>query len=384
MELANDQLKHFLSTMKTFLMLSFFQDYKDEVDCQLDKLSKLENDEFEVSIENEIAARKDALDGMQELIADIQGNYSQMKDQLEEINKRTADQCSDNREIKQHLSAQTKNIELIHETQESMSESMSHLQTNIRESSEKTDKILASNGLILARMEQLYELLTKQNPDLKETLQTDIVTKINVKPTNAEAGDTVSEEMCTAGIEIINSFNGDSADDPLKHGLKDVVGKLQEGNNKVTGFKQKCLEIYVSSPTIKSWVTLNKAFFDGTIEKAFLPLQTYLRTRHGCSNLTLTIELDQECFNKCANTIISTLNRMFNNQQTEVHPNKVMENERKEETHKTAQAGDCSEVIYDTVTKTPVVNMEVTTLCDEMQAIVKKPLIASCEETRGK
>ncbi|XP_052217972.1 uncharacterized protein CXorf38 homolog [Dreissena polymorpha] len=336
MELANDRLNYFLSTMKTFLKLRFFQDFKAEVDCQLEQLSKLEKDEFEVSIENEIAARKDALDGIQESMADMQRSFSQMKDQLEEINKRTADQCLENREIKQHLSAQTKNINSIQETQASISESVSDLQTNIRESSEKTDsrygEIIASNGLILAnqreilaRIDQLNELFQKQTPDAKETLKTDIVTKINVKPTHAKAGNTVSEEMCTAGNEIINSFNGDSADNPLKRRLKDVVEQLQEGNNKVTAFKQKCLEIYISSPTVQSWVTLNKAFFNGTIEKAFLPVQTYLRTRHGCGNLTLTIELDQDCFNKCANTIIINLDRMFNNQQTEDHPYKVTE-----------------------------------------------------------
>ena len=59
----------------------------------------------------------------------------------------------------------------------------------------------------------------------------DIVTKINVKPTNAEAGNTVSEEMCTAGNEIINSFDGDSTDDPMKQRLKDVVEQIQEGSD---------------------------------------------------------------------------------------------------------------------------------------------------------
>ncbi|KAH3791830.1 hypothetical protein DPMN_145320 [Dreissena polymorpha] len=63
LKVSNGDLNYFLSTMKTFLKLNVFQDFKDEVERNLEILGKLENDKFEVSKENELDARKDAMRG---------------------------------------------------------------------------------------------------------------------------------------------------------------------------------------------------------------------------------------------------------------------------------------------------------------------------------
>ncbi|XP_052219431.1 uncharacterized protein LOC127836849 isoform X2 [Dreissena polymorpha] len=89
--------------------------------------------------------------------------------------------------------------------------------------------------------------------------------------------------------------------------------------SKVIGAQQKCVQIYIASPTVQSWMTLIKDFLNGTIEKAFRPIQTHLRTRYGCENLILKFELNEEHFAKCANSIIDILHQIVVNQEREAH-----------------------------------------------------------------
>ncbi|XP_052220606.1 uncharacterized protein CXorf38-like [Dreissena polymorpha] len=154
LKVSNGDLNYFLSTMKTFLKLNVFQDFKDEVERNLEILGKLENDKFEVSKENELDARKDAMGGIQESIAEMLENQKQVGQNIEvlisvndshmqevqncmrQIKEQydiiSTEQCSQHREIRKQISDQTQNLEEIREKQVLLGASMSDLGTDMK------------------------------------------------------------------------------------------------------------------------------------------------------------------------------------------------------------------------------------------------------------
>ncbi|XP_052221703.1 uncharacterized protein LOC127838166 [Dreissena polymorpha] len=241
LKVSNGDLNYFLSTMKTFLKLNVFQDFKDEVERNLEILGKLENDKFEVSKENELDARKDAMSGIQESIAEmlenqkqvgqnievltsvndshmqeVQNCMRQIKEQYEII---STEQCSQHREIRKQISDQTQNLEEISEKQVLLGASMSDLETNMKKWIQE----------LLAKMDHVLAVVEKQNPDKEIALTADAISMLNVLPKNTEEANHVSKVMCSAFNGIINNITVESEIDLHQH-VKDVVDVLQKGD----------------------------------------------------------------------------------------------------------------------------------------------------------
>ncbi|XP_052222727.1 GTPase IMAP family member 8-like [Dreissena polymorpha] len=217
-------------------------------------------------------------------------------------------------------------------------------------------------------MDHVLAVVEKQNPDKEIALTPDAISMINVLPKHKEEDNNVSKEMCSAFNGIINNITVQSVIDPLHQPVKDVVEVLQKEKNTVISVQQKCVEIYIASPTVQSWMTLIKDFLNGTIEKAFHPIQTHLRTRYGCENLILMIELNEEHFAKCANSIIDNLHQIVINQESEVH-SLPKAGELKDEIDETMtsqfQALHLG-MVKDSVTKVPAANKEASNVSEAL------------------
>ncbi|KAH3800553.1 hypothetical protein DPMN_154186 [Dreissena polymorpha] len=75
--------------------------------------------------------------------------------------------------------------------------------------------------------------------------------------------------------------------------------------------KNECMALYIGFSCLDSWLGFIEKYVNGEIYKAFLPVQIYLRTYLGYENLELSVELDEEDFKVCVQTITDQLTALL-------------------------------------------------------------------------
>ncbi|XP_052238365.1 interferon-inducible GTPase 1-like [Dreissena polymorpha] len=73
-----------------------------------------------------------------------------------------------------------------------------------------------------------------------------------------------------------------------------------------------CMALYIGFSSLEGWLGFIENYINGVIAKAFLPVQINLRTYLGYENLELSVELDEEDFKICVNTITDQLTELLN------------------------------------------------------------------------
>ncbi|KAH3864934.1 hypothetical protein DPMN_027967 [Dreissena polymorpha] len=332
MDIPNDQLKNIISQMKTFLKLSVFKDFQSDIKCQLENLRKLDNDTFEITADTEEAARSDALRGVQESVAELISNQRLLGKQIDgllEIGQHQKENCNSRFETVNDKIEQT-HLELLDQRRQTAEDTKlqnEHMQTlqntqlehgavlkdfekNTRADHEQMFKKIEE---ILECVKQLRGLNLEDAPTVSDSKVT-----IHAHDVDKNVEGILSDKMFNAAKSTIQKTKVDSENEELIPPFENAISVLTKDGNEITNLKKKCVEIYIESPTIRSWMTLCADFFNGNIERAFQPLQQCLRTHDEYKNLILEIRLDAEYFFQCMKAVTDNLYEQINLQKQEI------------------------------------------------------------------
>ncbi|KAH3818054.1 hypothetical protein DPMN_119643, partial [Dreissena polymorpha] len=152
----------------------------------------------------------------------------------------------------------------------------------------------------LAVVNQLFEKslqsptpITVQVPDSK------LVVNVNISQ-----GETLVSDV------LVKSMNGVRQGVPitvLQQRLQTVVDELFKGGVDLIDVKNECMALYIRFANFNSWLEFLSKYLTGIIAKAFLPVQEHLRTYLGFEDLELKVDVYEEDFEKCVQSILYQL-----------------------------------------------------------------------------
>ncbi|XP_052285534.1 uncharacterized protein LOC127881588 isoform X3 [Dreissena polymorpha] len=93
----------------------------------------------------------------------------------------------------------------------------------------------------------------------------------------------------------------------LQQLLQKVVDEQFKGGVDLIDVKNECMALYIRFANFNSWLEFLSKYLTGIITKAFLPVQEHLRTYLGFEDLELKVDVYEEDFEKCVQSILYQL-----------------------------------------------------------------------------
>ncbi|KAH3847132.1 hypothetical protein DPMN_089447 [Dreissena polymorpha] len=301
-----------------------FPDCRPEIEHELNVLQMIEQEDFLLTPQHKFDVIHDFYIGMKQTLVELkeQDFYLELivQNLSTEINLNKSETDILMKEKEDHIEALEQRMHACQRNLQSMEQNQRQQAQKVSTFGKDNNVIVDEIRLLKERVERL-ERKTDQTPTNELLLPTDEIlngkceSKITIHAKNVEdvaAYEDITERMCDVANCIINKKPLQPRNSSLKSYFSGLFQRIWRGLSRITHYNRKCLELYIESPSIQSWLTLCEDFSNGTIAMGFQPIQRYLRSFEGLENLTLIIEFDEEYFARCAKESIDQLNARLN------------------------------------------------------------------------
>ncbi|XP_052235023.1 uncharacterized protein LOC127847266 isoform X2 [Dreissena polymorpha] len=342
MAITDDKLKEYISNMRDVLQISIFNKLPD-IQTFLDKLTKLETDINEINTTQEMIARKDALNALVEAHKLLQEETTNSSKDKTQVNHQLAllEVLQDDhmkfitghlQELKQHMQSvkeeynRSARVLLQHSNElKTITSAISQHTTcfeNLKQELVEQTTIIRGIETITMGIERIvtnsYRMISEIKPEIQTMLL--IVEKLYQS----------SQDTANIPGKIIAEINGISHKADLTHQLvqrlqdiltkpelevSDEIGRclsaakseLEKEGVTVNDIQDGSVEILFQCSSIPKWIKICEKCIDGRIAKIFGPLQDRLRSRQGCENLQITVDMYETDFVGSVEAILKQL-----------------------------------------------------------------------------